>query len=120
MKFLWTIPLLFLAPLAVAAQGPPAPYSVNLSWTASTTPGVTGENVYRAPLTGTTCGAYANLTTTPLAGTTVTWSDNSVVGGQNYCYGVTSLNGTAESSLSNVCQVSIPPAPPTNLSATVK
>jgi len=46
------LPLLILLwATIVAAQGPSYPYSVTLTWTDSTSSGVTGQNVYRASYT---------------------------------------------------------------------
>lgn len=113
--------VLWFALIASAfGQGPSSPYSVNLSFTASTSSGVTGYNMYRAPYT-TACGTYAKLNSSPFTATT--YSDNTATMGA-YCYGATALapvNGTSEESgLSNiVSNIIIPPAPPTGLGVTV-
>lgn len=110
---------LLIALAAAAAQGPAFPYSVALTWTAPTGTAPTGYNVYRAPYS-TTCGAYAVLNATAITGTTYT--DATVTPGAQYCYEVTALEGTAESGPDVLASnpVSLPPAPPTGLSATVK
>jgi hypothetical protein len=97
------------------AQGPAYPYSVNLSFTASTGT-VTGYNMYRAPYT-TVCGTFAKLNTTPF--TTTTYVDSNPPQGQ-YCYEATALDGSSESGPSNVVSdLVIPPPPPTGLGETV-
>lgn len=114
--------VLFLASFA-HAQGPSFPYSVNLSWAASTSSGVTGYNVYRAPWTLPTgpCGTFANLTTTSLGPTIAAYVDSSATSGNAYCYETTAVGPTGESGPSNVVSnVQIPPAPPTGLTETTK
>jgi fibronectin type 3 domain-containing protein len=112
--------LFLLVPLALAAQGPPLPYSVALSWTAPSPAPTTGYNVYRAPYTSGACGTYALLNTAAV--TVTTYSDTTVVAGAQYCYEVTALDGTAESGPDVLASnpVSLPPSPPTGLTATVK
>jgi len=119
--FLALIAGIFLLP-ALLSQGPAYPYSVVLNWTASTSTGVTGQNVYRAPYSASACGTYTLLTSTPLASTSTTYSDTTAAAGQQYCYGVTALVGAAESGLDLASDnpVSIPPAPQTGCNATVK
>jgi len=98
-----------------SAQGPTYPYTVNLSFTASTGT-VTGYNMYRSPYTSA-CGSYAKLNATPFTGTTYT--DNNPPQGA-YCYGATALDGTVESGFSNIdSNLQIPPPPPTNLGYTI-
>ena len=77
-----------------------ATHSVALSWTASTSPGIVGYYVYRAPYT-TSCGAYAKLNPTLNTGTLYT--DTTVANGNNYCYATTAVDsGSRESSYSNI------------------
>lgn len=117
---LWVLGFgMMMEPFIAEAQGPSYPYSVALSWTASTTTGVTGYNIYRGLYSAGVCGAYTKLTATPLSATTTTDSDTTVAPGITYCYGATSLVGTAESGLDTTTNVAIPPAPPTGLAATV-
>jgi hypothetical protein len=109
--------------LAVAAwaQGPQYPYSVSLTWTPSTTQGVTAQNVWRAPY-ATTCGTYAVLTAgTNLSPTVTTFTDSTVAPGASYCYAVTSYNANGNSALDQAGDNPslIPPAPPTGLNSTV-
>jgi fibronectin type 3 domain-containing protein len=62
-------------------------HDVILSWTASTTPGVVGYNVYRGTTSG---GPYpTQLNSTPINGTT--YSDETVQAGQTYYYVVTAV-----------------------------
>lgn len=119
--------LIFCAALSIAslayAQGPPAPYSVSLTWTVSASAGVTGQSVYRAawPMPSGPCGTYTKLTVTPLSSAATTYSDASVTAGSAYCYYVTATGDTGESGPSNVASnVEIPPLPPTNLAVEVK
>ena len=95
----------------------PTQHQVALSWTQSTTPGITSNNVYR----GTTSGGPYTLiysSTTPITA----YTDTSVVGGDTYYYVVTALIGTEESGYSNQYQANVPvaPAPPTGLTGIVQ
>lgn len=122
MKRLLLLCTLFLASLSFA-QGPPAPYSVTTQWTPSTSSGITGQNVYRAPWTLPTgpCGTYAVLTVTPLAPSATSYVDSTVTPVSTYCYFVTALSSTGESGPSNVVSnVQIPPLPPSNLTGKVQ
>lgn len=77
-------------------------YSVNLSWIASTTSGV-NYTVYRSPTpTGTYTAIVSGLTA-------LTYTDTTVVAGQNYSYEIkATLNGVASTTASNVATVTIP------------
>ena len=78
------------AGLAIAATGVASTgHSVSLGWAASTSPNISGYNVYRA--TGTT-GTYSKLTSTPLTG--LKYTDASVVNGETYMYVVTAVNSS--------------------------
>jgi hypothetical protein len=78
------------AGLAITATGVAATgHSVSLGWAASTSPNISGYNVYRA--TGTT-GAYSKLTASPLTG--LKYTDISVVNGETYMYVVTAVNSS--------------------------
>jgi fibronectin type 3 domain-containing protein len=81
-------------------------HSVTLSWTASTSTGVTGYYVYR----GTTSGQYTKLNpTAPVSGTQLTFTDTSVQSGTTYYYAVTAVDSSnVESSYSNQATASIP------------
>lgn len=121
MKKIAIILALFTVINLAFAQGPSFPYSVQFTWTASTTAGVTGQNIYRAPYSGS-CGTYVLLTTTQLPATATTYTDSTVTPGAQYCYGITALVGTAESGLdlNSNNPVSLPPAPQTNFSSAIK
>jgi hypothetical protein len=139
-----TIAALAIAPGARAQGVPP---SVTLNWTASTTAGVAGYNVFRAPCTGTVSGtAVANggvnngacsavgtfsataLNAAPVAA--VSYIDTTVSNGVSYVYEVEavcpaagcSTGITGSSAPSSPVAVTLPttgPLPPTNLTGTV-
>ena len=80
-------------------------HDVILSWTASTTPGVVGYDVYRGTTSG---GPYpTQLNSTPINGTTYT--DETVQAGQTYYYVVTAVasDGT-QSAYSNQVSATVP------------
>ena len=93
---------------ALSATGTPAPvHTVNLSWTASTTSGITSYNVYRAVFASNVCGSYANVGST--ASTVTTFTDNGpLTDGTTYCYATTSVDADGESAYSNIVQAAIP------------
>jgi chitinase len=78
-------------------------HTVTLTWTASTTPGVTGYNVYRST---TATGAYTKLTTAPV--TASPYTDSSVIAGSTYYYVTTALAGSIESGYSNQASAKVP------------
>jgi hypothetical protein len=81
-------------------------HDVILSWTASTTPGVVGYNVYRGTTLG---GPYpTELNSAPINGTTYT--DETVQSGQTYYYVVTAVasNDVTQSADSNQVSASVP------------
>ncbi len=82
-------------------------HSVNLSWTASVSPSISGYNVYRALYT-TSCGSYTKINS--VLNTGVLYTDSTVVNGTFYCYATTAVNSSnEESSYSNiVSNVQIP------------
>lgn len=92
--------------------------NVTLTWTDSTSSGVSGYNVYRAPAA---CSTNPTLTKVGSAGATATtFTDPNVADGAIYCYGVTALNSSGVESTPDEVSVNlVPPAPPTNLAATV-
>jgi hypothetical protein len=91
----------------LTGTGTAAPvYSVGLSWTASTTSGVTGYKVYRAVNGGSGCGSFSNIGSTPSSITTYT--DSVVVDGTTYCYATTAVDPSGESGYSDITQVVIP------------
>lgn len=94
----------------------PGKHSVSLSWTASTTSGVT-YNLYR----GTSAGVCSGTPTPYQTGLTTTQFVDTVglTDGETLYYNVSAAKGGAESACDGELQVQIPvlPAPPTSLSA---
>jgi hypothetical protein len=88
-------------------------HNVNLSWTASPDPSVSGYNVYR--------GAAAGQETTKLNSalvTTTTYDDTTAVDGENFYVvkAVAVVNGVqVEAAPTNEVSVSLPPLPATDL-----
>jgi len=82
----------------------PVTHSVNLSWTASTTSGVVGYNVYRSTTSGS---GYAKINGALL--TPVNYTDSSVPNGTTYYYVTTAVDGSGiESVYSNQATAVIP------------
>jgi fibronectin type 3 domain-containing protein len=76
--------------------------SVQLTWTASTTAGVTGYNVYRGTTTG---GPYTKIASlVPRTG----YTDSNLTSGNTYYYVVIAVAGNAESIYSNEAFVTAP------------
>lgn len=117
-KFLLLALALFLASVSAVAQS--NTNNVTLTWTDSVTSGVTGYNVYRA---AAACSTNPTLTKIGSAGATATtFTDSNVADGNVYCYGVTAVGANGIESTVSSAEVSVnlvPPAPPTNLTATV-
>lgn len=91
---------------ALSGTGTAAPvHTVSLSWTASTTSGVTSYNVYRAVF-GTSCGSYSNVGSTPSS--TTAYTDSVVADGTTYCYATTAVDPSGESAYSNISKAVIP------------
>jgi hypothetical protein len=121
--------LLFLCATSLAAA---QSHSVTISWGASTTAGVSGYNVYRAPCIGTVSagnctqeGTFAKIGSS----STTSYADTSVVAGGLYSYYITatcpsagcSASVTGESAGSTHIAAVVPkdaPAPPTSPSIT--
>ena len=83
---------------------PASTHSVALSWTASTSIGVTGYNVYRGT---TSSGPYAMVSSSLVAATQYT--DTTVQSGQTYYYVVTAVDSSnTESVYSNQAPATIP------------
>ncbi len=78
-------------------------HSVALSWTASTSTGVTGYNVFRATVSG---GPYTQLNTSEITGTTYT--DTTVEAGETYYYVATAVTSTDDSAYSNQATAVVP------------
>jgi hypothetical protein len=93
-----------------SGTGTAAPtHTVNLSWTASSSPDISGYNIYRAVYT-TSCGSFSKIN--PALNTTTLYSDTVVVDGTNYCYATTAVNtGNEESGYSNIVPDVQIPAP---------
>ncbi len=82
----------------------PPSHSVSLSWTASSSLGILGYNVYRSLTSG---GPYTKLNNTLISGTT--YVDSAVVAGQTYYYVATAVGpGNVESAYSNQAAATIP------------
>lgn len=118
-----SFPFLLLVILAmpgrpIEAQTPQ--HGVTLTWTASTSPTVTGYNVYRSTVTG---GPYTKLTATPVSATTY-FDPTASLGGQTLFYVVTAVDSLGvESSNSNQAgpEVAIGnPNPPSGLAGAIK
>jgi fibronectin type 3 domain-containing protein len=99
-------------------------HDVLVNWTVSTSPGITGQNIYRSTGSGFSILATVDAVTT-------SYDDTTVVDGLTYGYAVTSFDGAGhESVLSNIANVSIPtppvppigptPTPPAFVSVTLK
>jgi hypothetical protein len=82
-------------------------HSVNLSWTGSTSPSISGYNVYRAAYSGS-CGSFSRINAVVNTGTLYT--DAAVSNGGSYCYAATTIDSSnQESGYSNiVSNVQIP------------
>ena len=79
-------------------------HSVSLSWTASTSPNITGYNVYRS---GTSGGPYAQLNSSLVTATS--FNDGGVSAGQIYYYVTTAVDtSNNQSTYSNEAQASVP------------
>jgi hypothetical protein len=94
----------------VTGTGMPAPtHSVNLSWSASVSPNISGYNVYRAGYSNS-CGGYSKINS--VLNTSTLYTDSSVADGASYCYAATAVNsGNQESGYSNVASAVQIPAP---------
>lgn len=75
-------------------------HTVNLSWTASPSPNISGYNIHRARYQ-TTCGSFSKINSTLNTGTLYT--DSGVANGTSYCYATTAVNSSnQESGYSNI------------------
>jgi hypothetical protein len=89
---------------SLGGTGVAASHSVNLGWTASSSPDITGYNIYRGTQSG---GPYSKINASLNASTSYT--DNTVSDGQTYYYVTTAVNSSEEeSSYSNQAQAVIP------------
>jgi uncharacterized repeat protein (TIGR03803 family) len=88
------------APLALTIF----PWTVLLSWTASTSPGVIGYNAYRSITSG---GPYSEINSSLI--TTTTYNDQNVQSGLTYFYVTTAVNSQGmESAYSNQASATVP------------
>jgi fibronectin type 3 domain-containing protein len=77
-----------------------ATHTVSLSWNASTSPNISGYNIYRA-VYGTTCGSFAKINSSLNTGTLYT--DSGISNGTSYCYATTAVDvNDNESGYSNI------------------
>ena len=91
----------------LTGTGTAAPvHTVSLTWAASPTPGVTSYNVYRAVYSGSACGSYTNIGSSPSS--TTAYTDSVVADGKTYCYATTAVDPSGESAYSNIIQAVIP------------
>ena len=85
------------ASATLTGTGTSAPvHTVTLSWNASTSPNISGYNIYRA-VYKSSCGSYSKINGSTLDPAT-TYTDNSVTDGTNYCYATTTVNSSNEES----------------------
>jgi hypothetical protein len=84
-------------------------HTVTLTWDASSSPDISGYNIYRA-VYASSCGAYTKINGATLV-TALTYTDSAVTDGTNYCYATTAVDSSnVESGYSNVVSdVQIPP-----------
>jgi hypothetical protein len=96
---------------AAAGTGMAAPaHSVSLSWNPSSSPSISGYNIYRAIYVNS-CGVYSKINGSTLDPNTA-YSDTTVTDGANYCYATTAVNSSnEESGYSNVVSDVQIPAP---------
>ena len=94
----------------VSGTGPAAStHTVDLSWNASTSPHISGYNIYRAPYTNS-CGSFTKVNQE--LNTSTSYTDSTVTGGISYCYATTAVNvSNEESSFSNIVPNVQVPAP---------
>jgi fibronectin type 3 domain-containing protein len=79
-------------------------YNVTVAWTASTTSGVTGYDVYRSTSSGS---GYTMLNSSPV--TTTSYADSTVAAGATYYYVTTAVNSSGvQSSYSNQATAVVP------------
>jgi hypothetical protein len=78
-------------------------HSVSLTWTASTSTGVTGYNVYRGTVSG---GPYSKLNASLVSRTSYT--DSTVSAGQTYYYVTTAVTSTTQNRYSNQVTAKVP------------
>ena len=111
MRMLLLAMLVLLTPWFARAQA--QAHQVVIVWTDALNPTGTTYNVYRAngacpanPPTLAALGAFTVQNTSPV--TVKTYTDTAVNSAAVYCYFVTALNGTSQSSPSNTTMATIP------------
>jgi len=95
---------------SLTGTGTPAPtHTVNLSWNPSSSPNISGYNIYRAPYVNSACGSFVKINAVLNVGTL--YADSAVTDGTSYCYATTAVNSSNEQSgYSNiVSNLQIPP-----------
>ena len=81
-------------------------HSVALTWIASSTPTVTGYNVYRSTVSGT---AYAKINSSLVLAPLISYTDATVLNSTTYYYVTTSVDASGvESAFSNEASAAIP------------
>jgi fibronectin type 3 domain-containing protein len=82
-------------------------HTVNLAWNASTSPDISGYNIYRAIYTNS-CISFSKINSA--LNTSTSYTDSKLVNGTSYCYAITAVNvSNEESGYSNiVSNVQIP------------
>jgi len=76
---------------------------VNLTWAASTSPNVSGYNIYRAVYAAESCGHLSKIASVQGTNTFYTDSDVTAGAGASYCYAVTAVSSlNQESVYSNI------------------
>ena len=87
----------------ISTSGPsrsPGTHTVDLGWTASTSPDVSGYNIYRAVYTDS-CGSFSKINSALI--TNLWYTDSQVSNGAAYCYAVTTVDtSNRESTFSNI------------------
>jgi len=78
-------------------------HSISLHWSVSTSPSISGYNLYRGSVSG---GPYAKLNALPIA--TTSYLDSNVVSGQTYFYVATTVQSTTESAYSTEAPAIVP------------
>ena len=91
----------------LTGTGTAAPvHTVQLSWVASVTEGVTSYNVYRAVFGTSSCGSYSTIGSS--SSSITEYTDNEVTDGTTYCYATTAVDPSGESGYSNIVEAAIP------------
>jgi hypothetical protein len=91
----------------LTGTGTTAPvHTVQLSWDASASEGITSYNVYRAVFETGSCGSYSAIGST--SGSMTAYTDDAVTDGTTYCYATTAVDPSGESGYSNIAQAKIP------------